>query len=343
MKKKFISNTIMFLVILLFIKGFEIIFGSNNSLVGVTIIISILVLMQDDLTKNLSSNLIKLLFMNLISGVFSTIASHNMYLGLILNFSILLLIGYSLTPKLNKVMVVPFGLQYLFMLYTPVTGSDFIKRLIGLATGAILIMLVQLVIYRGNKNNKVEDSSVKNTINNKSKFFNENKKENEYIKLFNKFNIHHVRGAYAIRIALITTIAVFIVDFFNLAQGRWIVYTIFSLTELYSEHCRVRSKQRLQGTVIGIIIIMLLFVVIKDNDIRVLIVLLGGYLDTYTTNYRDKIICVTMSVVASVSLTNGTITTAIERVGYIGIGIILAILADKIIFNKKLEGEDKLI
>ena len=343
MKKKFISNTIMFLVILLFIKGFEIIFGSNNSLVGVTIIISILVLMQEDLTKNLSSNLMKLLFMNLISGVFSTIASHNMYLGLILNFSILLLIGYSLTSKLNKVMVVPFGLQYLFMLYTPVTGSDFIKRLIGLATGAILIMLVQLVIYRGNKNNKVEDSSVKNTINNKSKFFNENKKENEYIKLFNKFNIHHVRGAYAIRIALITTIAVFIVDFFNLAQGRWIVYTIFSLTELYSEHCRVRSKQRLQGTVIGIIIIMLLFVVIKDNDIRVLIVLLGGYLDTYTTNYRDKIICVTMSVVASVSLTNGTITTAIERVGYIGIGIILAILADKIIFNKKLEGEDKLI
>ena len=338
MEKKVISNTIIFLVILLFVKGFEVIFGSNNSLVGVTIIISILVLMQEDLTKNLSSNLMKLLFMNLISGVFSNVATHNMYLGLVLNFSILLLIGYSLTSKLNKVMVVPFGLQYLFMLYTPVAGSDFTKRLVGLATGAILIMLVQLVIYRGSKNNKkVEDSEVENTINN------ENKEENEYIRVLNKFNIHHVRGAYAIRIALLTTISVFIVDFFNLAQGRWIVYTIFSLTELYSEHCRVRSKQRLQGTVIGIIIIMLLFVVIKDNTIRGLIVLLGGYLDTYTTNYRDKIICVTMSVVASVSLTNGTITTAIERVGYICIGIILSLLADKLVFNKKLECGDKLI
>lgn len=338
MKKKVISNTIIFLVILLFVKGFEVIFGSNNSLVGVTIIIAILVLMQEDLTKNLSSNLMKLLFINLISGVFSNIATHNMYLGLVLNFSILLLIGYSLTSKLNKVMVVPFGLQYLFMLYTPVAGSDFTKRLVGLATGAILIMLVQLVIYRGSKNNKkVEDSEVENTINN------ENKEENEYIRVLNKFNIHHVRGAYAIRIALLTTISVFIVDFFNLAQGRWIVYTIFSLTELYSEHCRVRSKQRLQGTVIGIIIIMLLFVVIKDNTIRGLIVLLGGYLDTYTTNYRDKIICVTMSVVASVSLTNGTITTAIERVGYICIGIILALLADKLVFNKKLEYRDKLV
>ena len=93
MKKKVISNTIIFLVILLFVKGFEVIFGSNNSLVGVTIIISILVLMQEDLTKNLSSNLMKLLFMNLISGVFSNVATHNMYLGLVLNFSILLLIG----------------------------------------------------------------------------------------------------------------------------------------------------------------------------------------------------------------------------------------------------------
>lgn len=337
MKKKVISNTIIFLVILLFVKGFELIFGSNNSLVGVTIIISILVLMQEDLTKNLSSNLIKLLFMNLISGVFSNIATNNMYLGLVLNFSILLLIGYYLTSKLNKVIVVPFGLQYLFMLYTPVEGSDFTKRLVGLATGAILIMLVQLVIYKGSKNNKVEDSEIENNINN------ENKEENEYVRVFNKVNIHHVRGAYAIRIALLTAIAVFIVDFFNLAQGRWIVYTIFSLTELYSEHCRVRSKQRLQGTVIGIIIIMLLFIAIKDNTIRGLIVLLGGYLDTYTTNYRDKIICVTMSVVASVSLTNGTITTAIERVGYICIGIILALLADKLVFNKKLECGDKLI
>ena len=50
-------------------------------------------------------------------------------MGLVLNFVVLLLIGYFLTSKLNKVILVPFGLQYLFMLYTPVTGNDFIKRL----------------------------------------------------------------------------------------------------------------------------------------------------------------------------------------------------------------------
>ena len=329
MKNKIISNTIMFIVILLFVNLFGRIFGASNNLVGVTILVSILVLMQEDLTKNLYNNFIKLLFINLISGIFSNISSHHIYLGLVLNFVVLLLIGYFLTSKLNKVILVPFGLQYLFMLYTPVTGTDFTKRLIGLATGAFLIMLVQLVVYRKSKKNKVEGSKVENTnIEKASLKDNTINKESEYIRIFNKFDIHHVRGAYAIRVALITTIAVFLVALFNLAQGRWIVYTIFAVTELYSEHCRVRSKQRLQGTIIGVIIIMLLFMVIKDNAIRGLLVLLAGYLDSYTTNYRDKIICITMSVVASISLTNGTIITAIERVGYICIGIILALLAD---------------
>ena len=288
MKNKIISNTIMFIVILLFVNLFGRIFGASNNLVGVTILVSILVLMQEDLTKNLYNNFIKLLFINLISGIFSNISSHHIYLGLVLNFVVLLLIGYFLTSKLNKVILVPFGLQYLFMLYTPVTGTDFTKRLIGLATGAFLIMLVQLVVYRKSKNNKVEGSKVENTnIEIASLKDNTINKESEYIRIFNKFDIHHVRGAYAIRVALITTIAVFLVALFNLAQGRWIVYTIFAVTELYSEHCRVRSKQRLQGTIIGVIIIMLLFMVIKDNAIRGLLVLLAGYLDSYTTNYRD--------------------------------------------------------
>ena len=68
MKNKIISNTIMFIVILLFVNLFGRIFGASNNLVGVTILVSILVLMQEDLTKNLYNNFIKLLFINLISG-----------------------------------------------------------------------------------------------------------------------------------------------------------------------------------------------------------------------------------------------------------------------------------
>ncbi len=329
MWKKIQANTILFVTILAFVKIFEVIFGAKNSLVGVTVIISILVLMQEDLTKKPVENFIKLFLLNVFLGLFAYISSQNMWMGLILNFVTLSGIGYLLSFNLTKVNIIPFGLQYLFMLYTPVIGMDFGKRILGLSFGAVLIMVVQLIIHRKNNNIKIEESEL----------IESDKKEYKYrlIEIFGKtYKIHTVRAAYAIRIGLITSITAFAVALLNLQQGRWIVYTIFSLTELYSENCKVRSKQRLQGTIIGTLIIILLFMFIKNNTIRGLIVLVGGYLDTYTTNYRDKMICVTMSVVASVSLINGTIVTAIERVGYVFIGIILAMIVDKLIFRNKL-------
>lgn len=324
MRKKILSNTILFGTILLFVKVFERIFGSNNNLVAVTVIISILVLMQEDLTKDFAKNLTRLFLINIILGVFSYLAILNIWTGFIVNFIALSGIGYFLSANMNKVIIVPFGLQYLFMLYTPVTGIDYTKRLLCLGVGSVLIMAVQFLIHRKNDRAKVE----KRERNQYDTF--------EYIQLFEKYKINKVRVAYAFRIGLLTAIAAFIVSYFELQQGRWIVYTIFSLTELYSENCKIRSKQRLQGTIIGAIIILILFMFIKDNTIRGLIVLVGGYLDSYTTNYRDKMICVTMSVVATVSLVNGTLITALERVFYVLLGIILAVIADKLIFNKKL-------
>ncbi|MCM0650515.1 FUSC family protein [Clostridium swellfunianum] len=328
MLKKILSNTALFGIIIIFVKVFEVIFGSKNSLVGVTIIIATLVLMQEDLTEKLIENFIKIISINLVLGIFAHISSYNMWEGLILNFVALAAIGYLLSLNLNKVMIVPFGLQYLFMLYTPVTGGDFAKRLLGLSFGALLIMVVQLFIHKKNNNIRVEESNLIEC----------DKRQVIYrcAELFKKDIINTVRGAYAFRIGLITALAAFTVEFFHLQQGRWIVYTIFSLTELYSENCKRRSKQRLQGTIIGVFIIIALFMFIKNNTIRSLIVLIGGYLDSYTTNYRDKMICVTMSVVASVSLINGTFITAFERVGYVFIGILFAVIADKLIFTKKL-------
>lgn len=335
MWRKFIENTRMFFIILLFVKVFEVIFGSNNSLVGVSILIAILILKYEDLTENFWGNLFKILFVNVVSGIFTYLATNNIYLGIALNFLALFTITYMFTSKMNKMMVIPFGLQYLFMLYSPVVGYDFIKRLIELGVGAILVMIVQLITYRNSNKNKEENKIGLNNDN-----VNKYNIKYKFINIYNDFKVNDVRMAYSIRIAIITTIAIFIVGFFNLANGRWLVYTVFSLTELYSEQCRSKSKQRLQGTMIGGAIIILLFMFIKDSAIRGLIVLLAGYLDSYTTNYRDKVICITMAVVASISLAgNITVFIAVERLIYVALGIILAIFADKFIFNSKLESK----
>ena len=326
MTKKVVSNTLLFIGILTFVIVFKTFFGESNTLVGVTLIMSILVLMSEDLTRKPGINFIKLLFLNVILGFFSYIANTNIWLGLVLNFVVLGGIGYFLSYNLNKNIIVPFGLQYLFMLYTPVSGIDFYKRIAGLIFSAILIMAIQLIIHRKKK----DDNNLNETL----------EKDDVYkeIKVFGKMvEIHTIRASYAVRVGVVAAIAAFIVGYFELEQGRWIVYTIFSLTEFYSEHCKERSKQRLEGTIIGSLIVVVLFLIINDNSLRALIVLVAGYMDTYTNNYRDKMICVTASVVASVSLVNGTLTTIFERISYVCLGIVLALFINKFVLETTLE------
>ncbi|MCA9765250.1 MAG: FUSC family protein [Carnobacterium sp.] len=329
MLKKIVPNTVMFAKILVFINLFGYVFGVNNNLVGITILIILLVLMQEDLTKKPIENFIKLTSINLISGILTHLSSQNMWVGFILNFVALATIGYFFSSRLNKTLVVPFGLQYLFMLYSPVTGIDFDKRLIGLVAGAVLVMITQFIIHPKSSQSENETLELVEV--------NEDTSLYKTVRVIGRdYSVHRVRGAYALRIGLITAITAFIVAFFNLQEGRWIVYTVFSLTELYSENCTIRSKQRVQGTIFGAVIILVLFVFIKDNSIRAMIILVAGYLDSFTTNYRDKMICVTISVIASTALINNALYAAVNRISYILIGTILALIVDKLVFKNKL-------
>ena len=84
------------------------------------------------MTKSPIKNFFILISINLITGVSTHLSGQNMYLGLLLNFIALSSIGYLFSFELNKTMVVPFGLQYLFMLYAPVENADLGKRLLAL-------------------------------------------------------------------------------------------------------------------------------------------------------------------------------------------------------------------
>lgn len=325
MKEKIISKTILFIEILLFVNIFSSVFGSKNSLVGVSIVIATLVLKWNDLTNDPVKNFLKILATNLILGIAAFIASNNIMLGVVINFITLAYIGYYFSYNLTKAMIVPFGLLYIFMLYNPVYGMDFGKRIGALIFGAVFIMITQYIVHRKKNKSEYEKSEIL-----------------EYDEEIAE-ETHAIRLGYAVRVGLLTALTAFITSYFNLEQGRWMTFTIFSLTELYSEHCKVKSKQRLEGTIIGAIIIVVLFMFIKDSTLRTLIMLIAGYLNTFTENYRDAMIVVTVSSVASVALTNGTIATAIERLFYVLIGIGIALIANKFILksSKKLQSPQK--
>lgn len=329
--KKIVSNTILFISILIFVTAFKYFFGEINTLVGVTTIVALLVLMGINLTKHPIKNLFTFLVVNLLLGLFSYFASYHLFLGAFLNFLVLTTLGYVLSYNLSKTLIIPLGLQYLFMLYTPVSGDDFLLRLSSLVAAPFIIMFSQYIIYGRTKKAKVATSEI-------IEYPPMNIKDYKMITLFNKeFMLHEVRASYALRIGILIAIATFIegilIKYFNLFEGRWMVYTIFSLTELYAQHCRIRSKQRLEGTLIGSLIVLILFILVKDTTLRVLIIFIAGYLNTFVSNYRDVMIIVTVSAVASTALSNGTFLTIAERIIFVCIGIGIALLGNKYLFN----------
>ena len=145
MKKLIISKTLLFLFIVLFISGFTSVFGKENSLIGVTIIIAMLMYLERDLTVHPWRNFFMLLGINLLQGIFGYLSAMNLWLGIPLNFIAMFCVGYFFTYRVKNSLYIIFGFQYLFILTNPVPTSDLPLRLLALATGAAIVMIVQLI------------------------------------------------------------------------------------------------------------------------------------------------------------------------------------------------------
>lgn len=329
LKKNIISKTVLFLIIMILVVMFNLLFGEDNTLVGVTTVITILMLLGKDLTQNPVKNFLILLGINLALGISSFIAANNVWVGIIIDFSVLSLIGYYFSYAMTKGLILPYGLQYLFMLNSPVDGHIFVKRIYALIFGAIIIMISQFIV-NAKKNNvfKKENSIIgfnKDEIDSVYK---------EYALFGKKVKIHTIRASYAIRVGLLTTITSFIALYFKLPEGRWMIYTIFSLTELYSENCKIRAWKRLQGTIIGSAVVIVAFMFIKNPALRGLIILIAGYLSSFASDYRDVMILATISAITPLAITNGSVYIALKRIMYVIIGTILALLANRFILRK---------
>lgn len=147
-KKKIISNTIMFLAIVISIVLFTSIFGGKNALVGVSGITAALSLLGTDYTLKPVKNTIYFVVLEVTLGIATFLASTNALLGLIITFCAIFYILYSFTYNTKKPTYVAFTLGYCFMLFTPVTLQELPIRLEALAFCGLLIMILQLFVNK---------------------------------------------------------------------------------------------------------------------------------------------------------------------------------------------------
>lgn len=467
MKKLIVSKTLIFIFVVIFVTVFRMIFHEENLLIGVATVIMILMYLERDLTINLWGNFFGLLAVNLLQGIFAFISAENMWMGIGLNFISMFIVGYFFTYNVKKPLYIAFGLQYLFILNTPVTIELLPNRLAALATGVVLIMLTQILFNKnklakvGNKhaisvcndliakinmqsenqcevNHSIETSlkeirkivysrrakgyyftkegrlrlkisvcleklylllkqlpnekipiQIRNDIqielehlktffekgslpadtpflvqqNNSfylceltSEFSllrelllelqNSSEKDlNQVEKLidipinftslynhFNNFSRESVRFTYAMRLSILITIAMFVSDYFDLSEGEWIAFTIFSVTQPYLEQAKQRFGKRILGTLAGAAVIFLLFSIFTDTAVRSFFVLLAGYLNGYAVSYFNIVFTVTVSALGTASLTGDFEVLTFTRIIYVATGILLGMVANYLLF-----------
>ncbi|MEG2810915.1 MAG: FUSC family protein [Clostridium sp.] len=497
--RKVYDKTKMFIGIILFIIVFKSIFGDENTLIGVTVVTALLILLQRDLTANIYRFFVIFAVINVGQGILAYITNYNVYLGIPATFIAMVVTGYLFTYNLKSPLFVGFGLQYLFMLYYPVSYEQLPLRLISLFVGAIIIMASQLIFNRnrltkssmaimpgivsnitnkidsilGGEYNQNDDAgaialirSMRKEINESREsyfhttiegkvglnltigleratilldriYFDQNGNKNElnpmvigmlrdmrecisyitvdrekkqdiegcvnkinsFIKHYSEeistidnedlkghfkeilenmdflqhnlkeivevddfkykryvrrssipenfkttfvlrkhFKLRSLKMSYALRSAIMITITVFMVNYFNIVDGKWLVFTMFAIIQPFEHQGSKKSKQRLFGTLIGLVVFTVVFTLITNQGIYPVLLMLSGYIASYQTNYGREMIFITFSALGEAALSSGFSTALVlHRAAYVILGIVIAIIANKVILPYKIE------
>ncbi|WP_432353027.1 FUSC family protein [Sporosarcina sp. A2] len=482
-KKTIISNTLLFVGMVVYIILFSAVFGENNILVGVSTITAMLMLLERDLTIHPVQNTIKFSALNLMTGIAAFATGFSVWTAIPINFVMMFIISYTLIFNLKNPLYFPFSLQYLFLLAIPVSGGDLPLRLAGLVFGAISIMALQMIVNRKriSKNGdpiiksvcsslleKIDkrlageeaddmDTAIRKSIGSLRSMIYDQREEDYYLTeegrlrltitaalekidtLLNSLEPRHAEGqviqdvrmilnkvaegtskeidaaelskaseevlqsyrtaapqsstqlrllnnidyftdsllalqqlapekrkitrkieeiplkfkkltlrsaprhvsslkmSYAIRIATGIAISGFLMDFFNLNEGRWMMFTVLSVIIPFYEQSHKKIRDRIFATIVGATLVWIIFSIFHATAMRTGLLLLAGYLMSYVKVYRYSTILVTFSAIGSVALITGeTQFLTVERLVMVLVGVCIALLINRFVLPYKM-------
>ncbi len=168
---------------------------------------------------------------------------------------------------------------------------------------------------------------------------NEKIKEREVIK--RRFNRNSLRFTFAFRIALLVSLGAFVVDYFDLYKGKWMVFTLSSVVQPYIESSETKMIDRIKGSLIGILIFELLFHLIPSMEVKMLIAFTCGYIGFYFKDYSKKMIFMTVFALSMGATNNDFNILSFDRLKFILIGCVIAFIANRIIFPYKIKDVTK--
>lgn len=157
-KNNFRFATTEMIFVLIFVNVFQMVFGPENSIVGVIFVILMASSMAKDMTlapvRHFSVQAILLLGMGVAACLVGNLEPE---VAVIINFTAAFLILYLFTYEYTSSLYFPYILSYLFLIFiSPITIDQLPKRLAGMVTGCVGIIIYQFI--RG-RNRVVTDTA----------------------------------------------------------------------------------------------------------------------------------------------------------------------------------------
>ena len=116
----------------------------------------------------------------------------------------------------------------------------------------------------------------------RSKFF-------ENFNLKNDLSFKSAKFTFAFRGALLLSIGVFLVALFNIENGKWIIFTLAAINQPYLDKANIKLRDRMIGTLVGAAIFFVVYSIVKDDSVRMALLLPVGYAMTYITKYTYSV------------------------------------------------------
>lgn len=242
--------TIMFCVSFVTISSF--IFGNDNSITGVVILIILLTVRQSNFGIHISHSSFALIltFAILIIGP----KLYNItgpFIGFFINLFCILAITVLSCHNVIMSNHFVFILSYLLLIGYNVTDKSFHIRIIALIFGAILCTFIFLITHK------------------KQKF------KRNFFSLFKEFNIFSTRTQWQIKISLGISSAMLIASLLGLPRVMWVGICVMSLMTPFSKDLYNRTKIRAPFNILGCLLFVAINFLIPES-LKPLIGIIGG-------------------------------------------------------------------
>ena len=239
----------------------QIVTGSSNSVVGVTVLLAVLVLRQADFGIRTTHGLLS------IAGIFGILMAGPRLANIVPPLAafavnavcilLLMILGCHNVIMYNHS---TFVLGYLLLLGYDVTGKEYTFRVIGLLVGMVICMIV---FYKNQRNRAYRRT---------------------FLDLFREFDLKSARSRWYVKLTLIVSSAMLFMNLLGLPRAMWAGIACMSVCLPFTEDCIPRSVSRGMFNVVGCLLFIVLYLVLPKS-MYPYIGMIGGIGVGYSAGY----------------------------------------------------------